>query len=186
MAFASTVLLNKIDLDDADCLASVEKRIKEINSIVKIIRCEHGRVDMNQLINVGAFDLTRVLEEQRMDEHEFTQLYKPKMDNSIANVGIRCEGIISMSALQGLLDKYLDDGDIAKDFMRIKGLFNIGGKDQVFVVQCVHMLRHQNFTREWGKDEKRENRIIFIGRGMQQRRQELTDGFKSCVVGSKL
>jgi len=186
IAFSSTVLLNKIDLVDADYLIGVEKRIKEVNSIVQIIRCEHGHVDMSQLINVGAFDLTRVLEEQYMDEDEFTQLYEPKMDSSIANVGIRCEGIISMPALQNLVDKYLDNPDTAKDFMRIKGLFNIGGKDQVFVMQCVHMLRHQNFTREWGKDEKRENRIIFIGRGMQQRRQELTDGFMACVVGAKL
>jgi len=186
IAFASTVLLNKIDMVDADSLTGLEKRIKEVNSIVKIIRCEYGRVDMSQLINVGAFDLTRVLEEQYMDEDEFTQLYEPKMDSSIANVGIRCEGIISMPALQGFVDKYLDDQEIAKDFMRVKGLFNIAGKDQVFVMQCVHMMRHQNFTREWGQDEKRENRIIFIGRGMQQRRKELTDGFMGCVVGSPL
>jgi len=153
--------------------------------MVKVVRCEHAKVDMSQLINVGAFDLARVLEEQYMEEDEFMQMYEPKMDSSIANVGIRCEGIISMPALQNFVGKYLDDPDVAKDFMRIKGLFNIGGKDKVFVMQCVHMMRHQNYTREWGKDEARENRIIFIGRGMQKRRQELTDGFMGCVVGAK-
>merc|ERR1719245_1092756 len=52
----------------------------------------------------------------------------------------------------------------------------------MFVMQCVHMLRNQNFTRDWNQDELRENRIIFIGRNMQQRRQELTEGFLACAA----
>jgi len=44
------------------------------------------------------------------------------------------------------------------------------------------MLRNQSFTRTWGKDEKRENRIIFIGRGMAARRKELTEGFMECLA----
>merc|ERR1712060_664424 len=52
-----------------------------------------------------------------------------------------------------------------------------------FVIQCVHMLRNQAFSKEWenGVDD-RENRIIFIGRGMQERREELTNGFMSCLT----
>jgi len=192
IAFASTVLLNKIDLVDVDSLTAIETRIKGVNSIVNIIRCEHGRVDMSKLFNVGAFDLARVLEEQYMDEDEFKQFYEPKMDSSISNVGVCCEGIINMVALQTFISKYLDDLVVANDFLRIKGFFNIAGSDKVFVIQCVHMVRNQSFTREWKADETRENRIIFIGRGMQQRRRELTDGFMDCVakplrfpVGSK-
>jgi len=182
IAFSSTVLLNKIDLVDTASLEAVEKRIKEVNSVVNIIRCEKGRVDMSKLFNVGAFDLTQVLEEQYMDVEEFTTFYKPKMDNSITNVGVRCEGAMNMFALQKLIDKYLEDEETAKDFLRIKGLFNIAGKDEVFVMQCVHMLRNQDFTRAWGENETRENRIIFIGRGMHKRRQELTEGFMACVA----
>jgi len=114
----------------------------------------------------------------------FNQFYEPKMDSSISNVGICCEGTVSMYALQSFLDKYLVDPDTSTDFMRVKGFFNVGGSDKVYVMQCVHMVRNQNFPREWGKDETRENRIIFIGRGMQQRRQELTDGFMACVSNS--
>lgn len=137
---------------------------------------------MSKLFNVGAFDLTQVLEEQYMDMEEFATFYKPQMDNTITNVGVRCEGAMNMFALQKLIDNYLEDEETAKDFMRIKGLFNIAGKDEVFVMQCVHMLRNQDFTRAWGENETRENRIIFIGRGMQKRRQELTEGFMACVA----
>ena len=36
--------------------------------------------------------------------------------------------------------------------------------------------------RTWGVDETRENRIVFIGRNMQERRQELTEGFEACMA----
>jgi len=182
IAFASTVLLNKIDLVDAGTIEALEKRIKQVNSVVNIIRCEHGRVDMSQLMNVGAFDLAQVLEEQYLDEEEFTTFYAPKMDNTISNVGIRCSGAVNMFALQMFIGKYLKDSETANDFMRIKGVFNVAGSDKVFIMQCVHMLRNQNFSRAWGEDETRENRIIFIGRNMQPRRQELTQGFKDCMA----
>jgi len=182
IAFSSTVLLNKIDLVDAAALEAIEKRIKQINSIVEIIRCEHGRVDMSKLLGVGAFDLERVLEEQYMDEEEFTAFYTPKMDNTISNVGVRCDGAINMFALQMFINKYLEPEETAKEFMRVKGVFNIMGGDKMFVMQCVHMLREQRFTRDWKPDESRENRIIFIGRNMQERRQELIDGFLACAA----
>merc|ERR1712232_78871 len=53
----------------------------------------------------------------------------------------------------------------------------------MFVIQCVHMLKNQAFTKPWPEGVERENRIIFIGRDMQKRREELTEGFKSCIVG---
>jgi len=68
------------------------------------------------------------------------------------------------------------------DFLRVKGVFDIAGEDRMYVMQCVHMLRDENFTRAWEEHETRENRIIFIGRGMQDRRQELTEGFMACVA----
>merc|ERR1711861_87609 len=43
------------------------------------------------------------------------------------------------------------------------------------------MLKNQRFMGPWGPGG-RENKIIFIGRGMKQRREELTDGFKACLV----
>jgi len=182
IAFSSTVLLNKVDLADEADLKAIEKRIKEVNSVVNIIRCEQAKVDMSKLVNVGAFELSRVLEEQYMDEEEFSKFYEPKMDQTISNVGVRCPGAINMFALQFFIGQYLDEEETANDFLRVKGVFNIAGADRMYVMQCVHMLRNENFTRPWGKDEVGENRIIFIGRRMQERREKLTRGFMDCVA----
>jgi len=182
IAFASTVLLNKVDLVDADTLAEAEKRIKALNRSVDIIRCEQAKAPLDRLFNVRAFDLAKVLEEQYMDEEEFNTFYKPKMDNSISNVGVKFEGAINLHAFQLFLGKYLDEEETAKDFLRVKGVLNVITSNRMFVVQCVHMLKNQSFTKPWPQRQPRENRVIFIGRGMQQRRAELTEGTLACVA----
>eukprot|EP00929_Paragymnodinium_shiwhaense_P103741 TRINITY_DN6744_c0_g1_i1.p1 TRINITY_DN6744_c0_g1~~TRINITY_DN6744_c0_g1_i1.p1 ORF type:complete len:419 (+),score=82.23 TRINITY_DN6744_c0_g1_i1:216-1472(+) len=181
IAFSSTVLLNKVDLVDETRLVECEKRIKQLNSCVGIIRCEQAKVPLDKLFDVGAFDLGTVLEEQYMDEEEFNKFYTPKMDKSISNVGVMFEGAINMHKFQCFINTCIGEEEDAKDFLRIKGVINIQGSDDMFVLQCVHMLRNQSFTRPWA-DQKRESKLIFIGRGMQARRKELTDGVLSCVV----
>eukprot|EP00931_Biecheleriopsis_adriatica_P040114 TRINITY_DN22954_c0_g1_i1.p1 TRINITY_DN22954_c0_g1~~TRINITY_DN22954_c0_g1_i1.p1 ORF type:complete len:283 (+),score=40.64 TRINITY_DN22954_c0_g1_i1:93-941(+) len=111
---------------------------------------------------------------------EFNSFYQPKMDRSVSNVGVRCQGALNMGAFQCFLNKYLGDEALASDFLRTKAVLNIAGMNERFVVQCVHMVRNQDFKTAWGA-ETRENRIIFIGRGMQQRREELTQGFLACI-----
>merc|ERR1712118_481782 len=110
------------------------------------------------------------------------QFYKPKMDNSISNVGIKCTGEVNPHAFMMFLGKYLDEEESAKDFLRVKAVLNVVRDNRMYVLQAVHMLKNKSFTRPWPKGEKRENRIIFIGRGMQQRREELTAGFMACIV----
>eukprot|EP00418_Pyrodinium_bahamense_P082686 CAMPEP_0179075934 /NCGR_PEP_ID=MMETSP0796-20121207/33843_1 /TAXON_ID=73915 /ORGANISM="Pyrodinium bahamense, Strain pbaha01" /LENGTH=410 /DNA_ID=CAMNT_0020773175 /DNA_START=67 /DNA_END=1299 /DNA_ORIENTATION=+ len=182
IAFSSCVLLNKIDLVEPAHLKSVEKRIEMVNSTAEIIRCEQARVPMEKLFGVGVFQLNKVLEEQYMDEEEFNSFYQPKMDRSVSNVGVRCTGAVSMYAFQDFLESWLGNDETAKDFLRVKGVLNIAGSDAKFVLQCVQMLKSQAFNEPWEAHEMRENRIIFIGRGMQQRRQALTEGFKACIA----
>merc|ERR1712048_1098690 len=136
---------------------------------------------LDKLFNVKAFDLTSVLEEQYMDEEEFNTFYKPRMDNSISNVGVTFEGAMNMFKFKEFLHGLVGEEASAQDFLRIKGVLNIQGNPNMFVLQCVHMLRNMKFTKPWA-GKKRENRIIFIGRGMQQRRQELTEGVMACIA----
>merc|ERR1712048_36510 len=149
IAFSSTVLLNKIDLVDSAMLSECEKRINEVNRAVDIIRCEQARVPLDRLFNVKAFDFAKVLEEQYMDEEEFNSFYKPKMDRSISNVGVKFQGALNMFKLQRFLDGLIGEEDGAKDFLRIKGVLHIQGSDDMFVLQCVHMLRNQEFRKSW-------------------------------------
>merc|ERR1719277_409630 len=63
LAFADRILLNKVDLvPEEEELKKIEGRIKAINGHAPVLRCEHSQVDPSNLIDLGAFDLKRVLE----------------------------------------------------------------------------------------------------------------------------
>ena len=61
VAFADLVLLNKTDLVDAAALERIEQRIRGINGTAKIHRTRNADVAIDQVLNVGAFDLQRAL-----------------------------------------------------------------------------------------------------------------------------
>jgi G3E family GTPase len=61
VAFADLVLLNKTDLVDEAALARVEGRIRGINGTAKILRTRNADAPIDQVLDVGAFDLDRAL-----------------------------------------------------------------------------------------------------------------------------
>ena len=62
VAFADVILLNKIDLVAPEDLDKLEARIKSMNSMAKIYRTRDAVVEMDQILNVGGFNLDRALE----------------------------------------------------------------------------------------------------------------------------
>lgn len=63
LAFADRILLNKIDLvpDEAE-LKRIESRIASINKFAPILRTEKAAVNVSDVLNLRAFDLTRTLD----------------------------------------------------------------------------------------------------------------------------
>jgi G3E family GTPase len=65
VAFADVMLLNKTDLVNAQQLAAVERELRAINGTARIVRTTRAVLPLNEVLNLGAFDLDRAL---RMDE----------------------------------------------------------------------------------------------------------------------
>jgi G3E family GTPase len=57
IAFADVVILNKTDLVDEIDLAMLDARIRSMNSAAKILRAQNAGVEMDQILDVGAFTL---------------------------------------------------------------------------------------------------------------------------------
>jgi G3E family GTPase len=61
VAFADVIVVNKIDLVDEIKIAELERRLRGINAIARVIRGSHGDVPLTQVLDVGGFDLDRAL-----------------------------------------------------------------------------------------------------------------------------
>jgi len=62
VAFADVILLNKTDLVSIAELERIERRVRAINGTAKIFRTANADVLIAEILDVGAFDLQRVLE----------------------------------------------------------------------------------------------------------------------------
>ena len=61
VAFADVMLLNKIDLVSEAELALVERRLRAINATARIVRTQNASLPLEQVLDVGAFDLARAV-----------------------------------------------------------------------------------------------------------------------------
>ncbi|WP_439271725.1 CobW family GTP-binding protein [Pseudochrobactrum sp. HB0163] len=64
------------------------------------------------------------------------------------------------------------------DILRLKGIIAFANDDDRYVVQGVHMIIEGDHQRPWKADEKRESRLVFIGRNLNE--QALRSGFEKC------
>ena len=174
VAFADRLLLNKIDLlpDEAD-LARVEKRLREINKYAPILRCQNATVAMDQVINLKAFELQRVLE---MDPEFLAPDATHEHDETVYSVGFEQEGDLNMERTNTWIAKLLQEKGV--DIYRMKGVLSMAGCAERYVYQGVHMLFTGETLTPWG-DDKRVNRLIFIGKNLD--RDALKKGFESCL-----
>jgi G3E family GTPase len=178
LAFADRVVLNKTDLADADQIALVERRIREINAVAPIIRTTHGQVDLDEILDVHAFDLDRVME---TDPEFLDENAEHQHDQSVTSVGIDIDGDLDLKKVNNWIGQLLSE--FGNDIFRSKGILSIDGSDERFVFQGVHMLFDSAKDRAWRDGETRRNRLVFIGRNLD--RAALEAGFRACLVKAK-
>jgi G3E family GTPase len=64
--------------------------------------------------------------------------------------------------------------------LRCKGILSFKDDPERFVFQGVHMILDGDHQREWKEGEKRDSRIVFIGRNLPQ--DKIREGFEACVA----
>lgn len=64
--------------------------------------------------------------------------------------------------------------------LRSKGILSFKGDDDRYVFQGVHMMLEGDHQRKWKEGEKRESRVVFIGRELPE--QAIREGFDACIA----
>ena len=202
IAFADVILINKTDLVSTDELSDVEARIRGINPYAKLHRTERAKIPLDAVLGRNAFDLDRILDlepaflegdehdhhngQEQGDhphdhDHEHAQAHgglKHYHDEEMQSIALRTDTPLDPDKffpwVQDLVQKE------GPSILRCKGILAFKDDDQRFVFQGVHMILDGDHQRPWKKDEKRESRIVFIGRNLPGKL--ITEGFESCFT----
>ena len=174
VAFADVILLNKTDLASADELEKVEARIRGINPYARIHRTEKSRIDLDAILDKGAFDLARILEfEPDFLEHGHDHNH----EETVKSLSLTADKPVDSNKFQKWMGALLQlrGGDI----LRSKGILAIDGAAKRYVYQGVHMMMDSDWGTPWKEGEKRSSKLVFIGRNLDG--ANLQRGFEACL-----
>jgi G3E family GTPase len=194
IAFADVILINKTDLVSPDELNDVEARIRGINPYAKLHKTQRAKVPLDAVLGRNAFDLDRILDLEPdflgSDDHDH---HHNDHDHAHAHShgGLKHYHDEEMQSIALRIDKPLDPDkffpwvqDLVQkegpNILRCKGILAFKDDDQRFVFQGVHMILDGDHQRPWNAGEKRDSRIIFIGRNLPGKM--ITEGFESCIA----
>ena len=175
IGFADVVLLNKTDLATESEMEKLEQRVKEINALAKTHRTQNSEVNMDDILEIGAFEIDRIL-----------STHPNLMNDNEDDCGI-AEGITSVGiTFKGELDEDKVEEwahelghDKGADIFRSKGVLNFKDVSDRVVFQGVHAIFDGQTDRPWGTDE-RFNKVVFIGRNLDK--EELESGLRACIA----
>jgi G3E family GTPase len=174
IGFADIVLLNKTDLVTPEELDSLEKRLRGINGFARYYRTKDAAIEPDKIIGVGSFDLNKKFDFDPKVLDETAHVH----NDSVSSVGLQSEKPLDINKVDKWMGQLLKDK--GGDIFRMKGILNIEGQPRKFVFQGVHMLFDGKPLAPWGENEKRESRLVFIGKELD--RAALKAGFESCFV----
>jgi G3E family GTPase len=203
VAFADQIVLNKTDLVSERELLHVESRLRRINRLAPVHRTQRGQVALDRILGRGGFDLDRIvsLEPEFLgspghseaghihDEHcshepgheheaHATESLEHRHDDEIASVSLSSNRPMDRLALGQWLNALV--AAQGQDILRLKGIIDVQGESQRYVVQGVHMLLEGELQRPWKAGEMRTSRLVLIGRKLDANR--LQAGFDACAA----
>src|SRR5471032_363727 len=196
IAFADVILINKTDLVTPAELNEIEARIRAINPYARLHRTERAKIDIAEVLGRNAFDLDRILdiepafldaEEAHVHEHDHDHGH----DHHHHHGGLKHYHDEDMQSVSMKIDKPLNPDKFfpwvqdlvateGKDILRCKGILNFKDDPERFVFQGVHMILDGDHQRKWRDDEKRDSRLVFIGRKLPE--DKIRTGFESCIA----
>jgi len=188
IAFADRVFITKLDLvsEKTERFKELEYKICELNPYAKIGICENGETDIEQVLNVNAFESARIEADLRSLEESSKEDQKKKhsehKNDSISAVSLVCKSgaQLAMKKLSNFMYSlvHVNHGKL----MRLKGILALQDQERRLIVQSVGSAYKGEYGSAWMEKEQRESRLVVIGRGLKV--EELREGFADCFEDS--
>jgi G3E family GTPase len=210
IAFADVILINKTDLVTPEELSEVEARIRGINPYAKVHKTQRAEIALDQVLGRNAFDLDRILDiepdflgggghDHHQHDHDHDHHHDHGHDHhhdhdhkhAHSHSGLKHYHDEDMQSISLRSDKPLNADKFfpwvqelvqkeGPNILRCKGILSFKDDNERFVFQGVHMILDGDHQRPWKDGEKRDSRIVFIGRNLPGKM--IAEGFENCIA----
>ncbi len=208
IALADVMLLNKIDLVTPADAERIGATLRAMNPLAAIHPTTNAEIDLDQVLDVGAFDLERLARVGGDDDRDSAGDDDRAGDDDGASAGVGAApgparaatagergdgprvtheaGVDSVSLVEpGELDPERTTMWLrflatrrGQDLYRMKGVLALAGRNERLVFHGVHTFFEARADRPWRPDEERRSELVFIGRNLDE--GELRRGVAAC------
>ena len=174
VGFADRILLSKTDLVTIDEVNALQARLKRMNLRATIQPAHFGKAPIDQLLDIRGFNLNAILEIEPKFLTEETHEHDDDITSFIFQSDRTFNGDQLEAFLSGIVQVY------GPQMLRYKGVLSVAGEKNRLVLQGVHMLMGTANGPAWAKTEKRNSRMVFIGKDLPK--DMIVGGLNSCLV----
>ena len=176
VGFADRILITKTDVVQPDDVAQLRQRLVKMNPRARIGEAHHGQANVDDLLDIRGFNLNAILE----IEPDFLTDVEHEHDDDVTSFVFRADKPLDLERTEDFLSSVIQV--YGAQLMRYKGVLSVQGMDRRVVIQGVHMLMGSDLGAAWKAGEKRESKMVFIGRDMPK--DVLLEGLAQCVAGA--
>lgn len=186
--FADRILLSRVDLVSAEKTDILIARLRRINPQAAIDVADFGRIALEKVLGLKGFHLNSRLDIAipAMDQHHqhegpcgpvchHGQVHH--LDNIRAFV-FYSDRPFNPDRLNHFLSQMLTA--YGSQMMRYKGILYMENAESKVVFQGVHQLMGSDMVEKWGDNEKRQSKMVFIGKDLPE--SAFKEGLNDCLV----
>ncbi|MDQ7998262.1 MAG: GTP-binding protein [Pseudomonadota bacterium] len=202
VGFADQIFLSKTDLVSAEEADALIHRVKHMNPRAPIQKVHFGEVPLAQVFDLRGFNLNAKLDidpdflkEDGHDHHHDHDHahgehcdhpshaheghgHHHHVDDDVKSFVYKADRPFDPAKLEDFLGAIVNI--YGPRMLRYKGVLNMKGTERKVIFQGVHQLMGSDLGPEWGKDEARQSRMVFIG--IELPREILEQGLDQCLV----
>ncbi len=177
IGFADRLLLSKTDLVAEEETQQLMARLRKMNPRASFQRVHFGETPLKEILDIRGFNLNSILEVEPDFLSEDTHSHADDVQSFVW----KDERALDMEKIEAFLSLLIQTYGV--DMLRYKGVLNIEGQDNRMIFQGVHMLMGGSPGKPWLPGEKRESKMVFIGRNLPKR--IFVEGLAYCISDAK-
>ncbi|MFS2167205.1 CobW family GTP-binding protein [Variovorax sp. Varisp62] len=200
VGFADQIFISKSELVSAEETDALIHRLKHMNPRAPQQKAHFGDVPLKDIFDLRGFNLNAKLDidpdflKEEDDHHDHDHAHGEACDHpshkheghghhhhtddDVKSFVYKADRAFDPAKLEDFLGAIVNI--YGPRMLRYKGVLNMKGTERKVIFQGVHQLMGSDLGPEWGKDEARQSRMVFIG--IELPREILEQGLEQCLV----